>query len=109
METVKLVAEVVTAVSAALLLFEKYCGPVKDFLKRTLPAFLFGCKDLKGKRHMFFSGVKVLKENDSRQHNINQGLLRDVETEEILVLDKEMLSKFLTESGIFKKSSRRVK
>jgi hypothetical protein len=104
-ETVKLIAEVITSIAAASIvvihlvqLMCKLCTSMKIFFKTTFKMFFNGFTTLDGKKVRFCKGLKKHRE---RQKNILEAVLPNHEMENILVLDKKALLDIISNSKAF--------
>ncbi|GEM_PF-7030319 len=104
-ETVKLIAETITAVSAAIILFihllKLLPERVKSFFIKTLPVFIKGVKTDCGKKVRFFKAICIQKEQQGTFARIVSSVSPDFGTEEILVLNKDELINFIDNTKLF--------
>jgi len=73
LSTLKLIAETITAISAAIIVLMHLWSKAPKKIKRKIKyilIFIFGTKDLNGKNVYFCNAVKAYKENNERQQNI---------------------------------------
>lgn len=110
METIsvlKFIAETITAISTAFVVIFHLCKvipqPVKNFFGKTMPLFFNGTIKSDGKKVRFFKALRINTEQQKQQKNIIQTLTSNLKTEEILVLNKTELFRFLSDSNIFTK------
>lgn len=105
LEIIKLIAETITAISAAIVvlihLFKIIPKSIKLFFSKTIPLFIKGTKNIDGKYVRGFKAIHVHKSNQETMQQIIQAISPEYETEEILVLNKNELLRFLDESKIF--------
>lgn len=105
LEIIKLIAETITAISAAIVvlihLFKIIPKSIKLFFSKTIPLFIKGTKNIDGKYVRGFKAIHVHKSNQETMQQIIQAISPKYETEEILVLNKNELLRFLDESKIF--------
>ncbi len=110
-KTIKLIAELITAISAAIIVVEqalkKFPKPIREFFIKVVPVFFCGFTTATGKKTRFFQAVKAYKDQQKRFQNIVKALVPDSDTEEIFVLNTSELIKFLSESTMFTKITRR--
>lgn len=110
-ETIKLIAELVTAICAAIIVLEQASKnslkPIREFFIKVVPVFFCGFTTTTGKKARFFRAVKAYKDQQEQFQNIVKGLAPDSDTEEIFVLNTSELIKFLSESKVFTKITRR--
>lgn len=83
-ENIKTFAEMITAISTALIvvksLIEKLPKKIKIFFTKTIPDFFTGTTDEKGKKVRFFKGLKLLKEYHETQQRIISVVKEDYKT-----------------------------
>lgn len=105
LEIIKLIAETITAISAAIVvlihLFKIIPKSIKLFFSKTIPLFIKGTKNIDGKYVRGFKAIHVHKSNQETMQQIIQAISPEYETEEILVLNKKELLRFLDESKVF--------
>ncbi len=105
LEIIKLIAETITAISAAIVvlihLFKIIPKSIKLFFSKTIPLFIKGTKNIDGKYVRGFKAIHVHKSNQETMQQIIQAISPEYETEEILVLNKKELLSFLDESKVF--------
>lgn len=105
LEIIKLIAETITAISATIVvlihLFKIIPKSIKLFFSKTIPLFIKGTKNIDGKYVRGFKAIHVHKSNQETMQQIIQAISPEYETEEILVLNKNELLRFLDESKIF--------
>ena len=105
LEIIKLIAETITAISAAIVvlihLFKIIPKSIKLFFSKTIPLFIKGTKNIDGKYVRGFKAIHVHKSNQETMQQIIQAISPEYETEEILVLNKNEVLRFLDESKIF--------
>lgn len=105
LEIIKLIAETITAISAAIVvlihLFKIIPKSIKLFFSKTIPLFIKGTKNKDGKYVRGFKAIHVHKSNQETMQQIIQAISPEYETEEILVLNKKELLSFLDESKVF--------
>ena len=105
LEIIKLIAETITAISAAIVvlihLFKIIPKSIKLFFSKTIPLFIKGTKNIDGKYVWGFKAIHVHKSNQETMQQIIQAISPEYETEEILVLNKNEVLRFLDESKIF--------
>lgn len=105
LEIIKLIAETITAISAAIVvlihLFKIIPKSIKLFFSKTIPLFIKGTKNIDGKYVRGFKAIHVHKSNQETMQQIFQAISPEYETEEILVLNKKELLRFLDESKVF--------
>ena len=105
LEIIKLIAETITASSAAIVvlihLFKIIPKSIKLFFSKTIPLFIKGTKNIDGKYVRGFKAIHVHKSNQETMQQIIQAISPEYETEEILVLNKKELLRFLDESKVF--------
>ncbi len=110
-KTIKLIAELITAISAAIIVVEqalkKFPKPIREFFIKVVPVFFCGFTTATGKKARFFQAVKLYKDQQKQFQNIVKALVPDSDTEEIFVLNTSELIKFLSESTMFTKITRR--
>lgn len=103
---VKLIAETITAICAAIIVLRHLVGiipkPIKIFFSETVPLFFCGLDNGKN-RIRFFKALRFRKEQKKQFLNIVQALHSDCEQEEIFILNKRELVNFLCESKVFTK------
>lgn len=104
---IKEVAELVTSISAAIIVlrqaFRIIPKPIKDFFVKTIPVFFCGVTTDSKKRVRFFKALKFRKEQQEQLKAMLSVLATDFETEEYLVLNKSELNRVLSESKLFTK------
>ena len=92
LEIIKLIAETITAISAAIVvlihLFKIIPKSIKLFFSKTIPLFIKGTKNIDGKYVRGFKAIHVHKSNQETMQQIIQAISPEYETEEILVLNK---------------------
>jgi len=102
-DEIKLFAEVITSITAAIILiihFLNICNPkIKRFIKFTLPVFFKGYTDTTGKKIRFFKGLKQKRKSEL---NIINAISKDIKMEEFLVLDKKALFDIISNSDAFR-------
>jgi len=101
LEQIKFIAELITSIATALIVVKhlfKLCNPIKKFFNITVPEFFKGYTNYNGKKIRFFKGLKLQREENIA---INKALLKDVEMEDVLVLDKEKLLDIISNSDVF--------
>lgn len=112
-EWIKLIAECITAVSAAVIVLQKaidvlpnwiirFFEKIKDFLH----LFFLGFTEIDGKK---IRGFKAIKANKERIKTIINAVAPNLKTEEVLILNQAELQKILTDSKIFTKETVRTK
>lgn len=105
LEIIKLIAETITAISAAIVvlihLFKIIPKSIKLFFSKTIPLFIKGTKNIDGKYVRGFKAIHVHRSNQETMQQIIQAISPEYETEEILVLNKKELLRFLDESKVF--------
>jgi len=107
LETIKLIAEVITSVATALIVIShlaKFLKPAKRFFKITVPLFFKGTKNYNGKTIRFFKGLKLQRQ---QSENIVKAIAPNFEMEEVLVLNKKALLDVISNSCVFEKIQRR--
>lgn len=105
LDEIKLIAELITSIATALIVVKhlgKLCNPIRIFLKMTVPAFFIGYTDITGKKIRFCKGLKLRRERNTNTNIIN-AISKDVETEDVLVLDKKALLDIISNSSAFQK------
>lgn len=107
-EIVKLIAETITAISAAIILIQKIYKSTpqnfQEFFEKIIPAFLRGGFDITtGKKVYFYKAVKKYIEQKESKKNIINALAKNMKTEEMFIIDTNTLQKFLSESNILTK------
>lgn len=104
---IKEVAELVTAISAAIIVlihaFKIIPKPIKNFLMKTIPVFFCGVTTDTKKKVRYFKALKLRKEQQEQLKAMLNVLAPDFETEEYLVLNKSELNRVLYESKLFTK------
>lgn len=109
-ETIKVIAETVTAISAAIIVIGQALKilpkPVREFFTR-ISVFFCGFKTSTDEKTRFFRAVKAYKAQQEQWQNIVKTLAPDFGTEEIFVLNMPELRKFLSESKLFTKVTQR--
>ena len=104
-EILKLIAETITAISAAFIvlihLFNIIPKNIKCFFSKTLPLFMKGTKDTEGKHVRGFKAIRIQKTNQETTRQIINAIAPEYETEEILILNKKELMKIINDSKIF--------
>lgn len=104
-EFIKLIAETVTAISAAIVvlihLFKIIPKSIKVFVSKTIPLFIKGTENIEGKHVRGFKAIRIHKSNQETIQQIVNAISEKCETEEILVLNKKELLKLIDESKIF--------
>jgi len=103
LEKIKLIVELITSIATAFILLKqlvKFYNPIKKFFKITVPAFFIGYTDIKGKKIKFCKGLKLKRE---REIAIINAISKNVEAEDVLVLDKEALFDIISNSSVFRK------
>ena len=110
-ENIKFIAECVTAISAAIIVFGQVLKIIpkslQEFFTKVIPVFFCGFTTLDGKKAWFFRAVKAQKEYQQLQRDIIKAVAPDFEMEEVLVLNTSELIPFLSESKLFTKVPRR--
>ncbi|MDE6706295.1 MAG: hypothetical protein K2J81_10400 [Treponemataceae bacterium] len=110
-KTIKLIAETVTAISAAIIVLERLLKiipkSIREFFTEVVPAFFCGFTTATRKKTRFFQAIKAYKDQQKQFQNIVKALAPDSDTEEIFVLNTSELIKFLSESTVFTKITRR--
>lgn len=105
--TAKEIAELVTSISAAIIVliqaFKIIPKPIKNFLVKTIPVFFCGVTTDTKKKVRFFKALKFRKEKQEQLKTLLNVLAHGFETEEYLVLNKSELNRVLTESKLFTK------
>lgn len=105
LEIIKLIAETITAISAAIVvlihLFKIIPKSIKLFFSKTIPLFIKETKNIDGKYVRGFKAIHVHRSNQETMQQIIQAISPEYETEEILVLNKKELLRFLDESKVF--------
>ena len=105
LEIIKLIAETITAISAAIVvlihLFKIIPKSIKLFFSKTIPLFIKGTKNIDGKYVRGFKAIHVHRSNQETMQQIIQAISPEYETEEILVLNIKELLRFLDESKVF--------
>lgn len=104
-EILKLIAETITAISAAFIvlihLFNILPKNIKCFFSKTIPLFIKGTKNTEGKHVRGFKAIRIHKANQETTQQIINAISPEYKTEEILVLNKKELMKMIEESKIF--------
>lgn len=104
---IKEIAEVVTTISAAIIVlrqaFRIIPKPVKRFFIKTIPMFFLGFTNSERKKVRFFKALKAEKEQQEQNQMILKTLSPDSASEEVLILNKSELMNFLAESKLFTK------
>lgn len=110
-ENAKEIAEVVTAISAAIIVlrnaFQIIPKPIKRFFTKTISMFFFGFTNSKGKKVRFFKAIKAEKEQQEQFQMVLKTVSYDFTSEDVLILNKTELMTFLAESKLFTKITRR--
>ena len=87
LEIIKLIAETITAISAAIVvlihLFKIIPKSIKLFFSKTIPLFIKGTKNIDGKYVRGFKAIHVHKSNQETMQQIIQAISPEYETEEI--------------------------
>lgn len=111
LENIKFIAECVTAISAAIIVFGQVLKIIQKLIQKfrtsVIPVFFCGFTTLDGKKAWFFRAVKAQKEQQAQFQNIFKTLAPDFEMEDVLVLNTSELIPFLSESKLFKKTTLR--
>lgn len=104
-EFLKLIAETVTAISAAIVvlihLFKIIPKSIKVLFSKTIPLFIKGTENIEGKHVWGFKAIRIYKSNQETIQQIVKAISPEYETEDILVLNKKELNKFFDESKLF--------
>ena len=104
-EIIKLIAETVTAISAAIVvlihLFRIIPKSIKLFFSKTLPLFIKGTKDTEGKHVRGFKAIRIHITNQETTQQIINAIAPEYDTEEMLILNKKEFIKIIDESKIF--------
>lgn len=107
---IKLVAETVTAISAAIILlihlWGKFPSRIKNILKY-FAIFIHGTIDYAGNKVYFFNATRFYKEHKEQQQNIVKALTAEYSFEDVLILDKQKLYSKLNETEIIIKTAHR--
>jgi hypothetical protein len=109
LEYIKFIAEMITSVATAFIVLKELCkryNPIKNFIKRIVPAFFIGYTSPNGKKTRFFKGLKLRHEEHIA---IIKALSPDIEMEDVLVLDKKALLDIISNSSAFRSISLRKK
>lgn len=110
-EIIKFTAELITSISAALIVLERACKIVSPFIKKAkiaIKLFFIGTTDTNGKKVKLFKAFKVNREYQEQFKNVLKSLVPDSEMKEMLVLNEKELLKALAESRIFSRISLRM-
>lgn len=106
-ENIKFIAECVTAISAAIIVFGQVLKIIQKLIQKfrtsVIPVFFCGFTTATGEKARFFRAVKAQKEQQAQFQNIFKTLAPDFEMEEVLVLNTSELIPFLSESKLFTK------
>lgn len=109
-ENAKLIAETVTAISAAIIVLGQALKfvpkPMREFFTKTVPMFFCGVTTAAGEKLRFIRAVKAYRAQQAQFQNIVKALT-DFETDEVFVLNPSRLFTFLSESKLFTKVTRR--
>ena len=110
-EIIKFTAELITSISAALIVLERACKIVSPFIKKAkiaIKLFFIGTTDTNGKKARLFKAFKVNREHQEQLKNLINVLAPDSEMKEIFVLNEKALMNALTEAKILSKISLRM-
>ena len=110
LEIIKFLAELITSISAAIIVLERVfiiVAPVMRRVKKPIKLFFVGIKDTNGKKVRLFKAIKVNREYQKQLKELVKVVAPDIEMKEILVLNKEELLKAIAESKIFSRVSLR--
>ena len=102
LEQIKFIFELITTIATALILLKqlvKLYNPIKNLFRITIPAFFIGFTDINGKNIKFFKGLKLKRE---REIAIINAISKDVEIEDVFVLDKKALLDAISNSSVFR-------
>ena len=108
-EILKLIAETITAISAAVIVIihlkNKLPIAIKNFFIQTIPIFFKGFSIENDKKVRFFKALKLQKEQKQQYKDILKALKPNLSTEEVLILNKAELFEALLNSKIITKIS----
>lgn len=104
-ENLKIIFETITAFSTAMIViigfFKLMPKSMKKFFFKTIPLFLKGTIDSKGKSVRFLKAIKAEKENHERLKNLISIVAPDCKSDEYLILNKEEILNLLESSKLF--------
>lgn len=106
-KSIKPIVETVTAIIVLEKMPKAIPKPMREFFTRVVPVFFCGFTTTTGEKLRFSRAVKAYKEQQEQFQNTVKALTADFETDEVFMLNPSELIRFLSESKVFTKVTRR--